>query len=281
MSQSSGASRKGSHRLDSWACPRKFAYGQILHLEPVTEPAARGAGSLMHLGAMHYWNRRVGRSALDPREELKRAPARIAYTYPTVAPAFEAYAAWHDAKTPTENVLAIEDEFAITGEDGRVLHTVRFDRLEAVGDSGVISIDTKTSKRESTPEQIASEYEKTTQFVTQRVFGEHVIAPALGRRFLGTYVEVVRLVPPYPITLVRVRPPDHYMEEWAQTVAEKNAEIDAYAATHPDPWSYRMDFSQCSGRWGRCEYEALCLRGKSALSEFVVAVDAVTKLEGK
>ena len=280
---SAGPSRRGSHRIDSWTCRRYFAYSQILHLQPVREPAGRALGALTHIGHMHHHLGAIGSEhAIDPFEAMRDAPARIAYTFPKAKEVLTAYITRYKDDTSVET-LDVEREFEM--HVGGHLHTQRIDRTVRVkrrGEWHVQAWDLKTfgGRPGGNPTSIAREWAMTTQFLSLEAFGRLVLPKIYDMPFGGLVVDSAGTIAPFSFSRPAVHVEPQMLRGWAENVASVNAEIDAEAERGTDPWRYRQNTKICSsGKYGACEYAALCLRGKAALGEFVTAVDTASEIE--
>lgn len=274
---SAGPSRRGWHRVALWAaCQQAWAYRYLLHLVPAHEPVGRAVGTLVHLALMHYYTREgLGVEAPDPIVAMRRAPARLAHAYETARLTFEAYVADRRRALPPEwRVLAVEAEYATTV--GGWPHTQRLDLTLEIG-GRCFPLDHKSTSG-STGRGVAQEWADDGQFASLRAIGAGVVAPAHGLPFGGVLVNAISTKPPYAVERHSVTVPERIVTARLRAIAEMNAEIAAAIESGRDPWEYRRD-GACRGRYGACEFLALCHRGRDALCEYEVTSDVASELE--
>lgn len=278
-SYSTGPSRRGCHRIEDWQrCRRFFAYRHLLRLRPLREREALAIGSLVHIGRLWLNLQRMGRPearGVDPVEKMRGAPSRIAFAFEAARRLFDAM---RDQEVSPHRVVAAEEEHEarIAGS----LHTQRLDE-EALfqspsGAGPAFAVgDTKTTGGEL--RYVGDEWAGSLQMLSAEMFGR-AIARRLGYPWRGVYVNAVSKRT-FEFRRVWLHQPEHLFAEAQKQIVEANAEIDAVAKSERPPWRYTMNRTACHGRFGTCEYRALCDRGESALAEFVSVADEATRIE--
>ena len=280
LAPSHGASRRGWHRVaDFLQCEQKWAYRHILKLTPREEPGARALGTLIHLALMWHYLAKMGRPGEVPEQALAAAPARVAFKYEQAVATFQAYREW--AQSEVIRVLDVEREFAVTM--GGHLHTQRFDLvtagpIDAPDDGKVYVVDHKSNARDIAVN--AREFELSGQFAAADVVAGATFPEVYDRPYGGVLINAIATT-------------SNKMQEQGQrfvhklrrnrlpiipTIVEANDRIEAAQAKGRDPWEYTRSY-QCRQYGDLCEFAPLCLQGRSAAREYLIAQDEVNEVQ--
>lgn len=286
LQPSAGESRRGSHSLmTKLKCDRRYGFRYLEKLDEATPGEPIALGSMFHLAAMHYYLARRqggpprGFQVLEPIDAMRMAPERIAWTFERAKRVWLLYEPWAKRKDHW-TVLDVEREYEV--RLGGKLFTTRVDLTAYNPVERVIDfIDHKTSGGQLN--KLYLDYEMSAQLVMQDRVGHALVQSIYGVPFGGVWINTVstREGPQ-----VAYRQPLQFPRIWADGVAKSmtQASIDAatleerYVRENLTPWDLMANPTACRGRYGWCQFRQLCLRGDSALREYIRTGDVVTQL---
>lgn len=282
---SAGESKRGSHRLmTAMKCDRRYMARYIEMLDEATPGEPLALGSLFHLGAMHYYlAQRVGGppegfSLLDPIDAMRSAPARIVWAFDRAARVWARYVPWAKRNDRWE-VLDVEREFTVRLAGQEV--TARID-LCAYEEGAVRFVDHKTAG--GVLKNLYLDYEMSPQLALHEVIGEALCQEVYGRPFGGVWInavstrdgagpvawrEPIRIEPLWRDAAIRA------LTQASNHAAALEARVKLGALGF---WDLDANPTACRGRYGWCTFRDLCLRGPSAIREYVRVGDVVTAL---
>lgn len=286
LQPSAGESRRGSHSLMSkLKCNRRYAFRYLEMLDEATPSEPIAVGSMFHLAALHHYLARrrggppKGFQVLHPIEAMRMASQRIAWTFDRSRRIWERYEQWAKRKDHWV-ILDVEREYEV--RLGGKLFTTRvdltvFDPLEKV----VLAVDHKTAGGQL--KKVYLDYEMSPQLVMQERIGKAIFSQIYGLPFGGVWMSAVSTS---NAPMVAWREPLRFPKIWSEGVARAmtSASIEAakleelYRARKLNPWDLEPNPTACKGRYGWCKFRQLCLRGPSALREYIRTGDVVTQL---
>lgn len=283
---SAGESRRGSHSLMTiLKCECRYAFRYLEMLDEATPGEPLALGSMFHLGGMHYYLARrkggppAGFTVLNPIDAMRMAPQRIAWTFDRAKRVWERYEPWAKRKD-TWVVLDVEREYEV--RLGGKLFTTRVD-LTAFDptEKAILFVDHKTSGGQLN--KLYLDYEMSAQLVMQERVGVALVQAIYGVPFGGVWINTVST---RDGPQVAYRQPLRFPRIWADGVVRSmtQASIDAaeleerYCRENLTPWDLMPNPTVCRGRYGWCQFRQLCMRGDSALREYIRTGDVVTQL---
>jgi len=287
LKPSSGPSSRGFHRLALYAaCPQKFVYSQLRHLEPLRMSEPLALGSMLHLALMHHYLAKMGRESLDPIEAMRSAPARMAYCFERAKSVFTAYREWSAIVDAQWDLLDVERQFEVNVAGS--LYTQRADLVvRSKADSKVYLVDHKCLMSTSV----------ATLPKWRLLDGQNYGYDLLGRALIGRYVYENAVFGGVFLNLIKCSAPFAFKRHPLPISNRlREAFIDALAASIDGMdrvesrlvGSIGIPFEAerrglingiCQGRYDACEYTELCLRGESAMPSYQVAVDQGTRVK--
>ncbi len=268
-------SRRGFHRLATFAkCPRAYAFRYLSLLVPLKTSKPLAMGTLIHEALMHHYRARIGVEASDPIEAMRRMPARVAWVFELARFAFQR---WKDLWAPAKDfkrIIAVEHEFE--AQLGDEVFTARVDLVIQGDDNRCYFLDHKSCGGDVKKNHL--NFLMSGQLALHHKLGERLAAKGFGLPFGGVLIHSVSTSGSEDVAWVQ---PSVMSQMWRDdVVASTKAVSDAVALadTHwdEDPWAYEVRPESCRGRYGWCDYMALCKRGQMALGEFCQAVDRAT-----
>lgn len=266
-------------------CDRRYGFRYLEKLDEAMPGEPIALGSLFHLGAMHYYlaQRRggppTGFNVLAPLDAMRKAPERIAWTFARASRVWAAYEPWakrHDHWV----VLDVEREYEVR-LGGKVFTSrvdlTAFDPVE----NCVLFSDHKTSGGQLN--KLYLDYEMSAQLVMQERIGHALVPGIYGVPFGGVWINTVST---RDSAQVAYRQPLTFPRIWSDSVARSmtRASVEAaaleevYRRENLTPWDLEPNPTACRGRYGWCQFRQLCLRGDSALREYIRTGDVVTQL---
>lgn len=264
---STGASRIGFHALAQFAyCPQRWAYANVLGLEPLVLPRGRTVGTVLHTHLAAWYEGLDVEACLGRVSEL---PTSMGFAFEEAAELFEAYRARYPRGTEPFEVLAVETEYEVGLRE--FTFTRRLDLVVKGRDGLVWVYDHKTAAR---PSERMAGADSDWSLLTQELIGRHVVAPQHNLPFGGVVLNVIgtqkraeqgydaffRQPLRFPGRMVEAAPRTlHRLLTWRQELMGSN------------PWEYPRTGAVTSGcveRYGVCDFKALCLYGRAALGQY-------------
>lgn len=278
---SSSASRRGTHQLlQAASCERAYGFKHVWHLSPAIEPPWRLVGSLIHeLLAFHYAARcatppafYVGKEHWTQREQLaaiggEAQPAQMQtaldfYRYYVQQTVGEAMVPLYVEQEFTASIGELDPGGPFPELDGEVV-SCRSDLVASIN-GDVVIVDHKCLAGEWKVDRLPAlppqnDYTRSLQLrVNMLLVGAHQRRLGLPEP-AGFMIQRLKRKLPFDMARDDIEIPPGAMAEAVRTLRLLvRRELAVRAQFDLDPWSVLPNDSQCTTKFGPCEYAGIC-----------------------
>ncbi len=236
-------------------CPQRFAYHEILGLQPREEKPALARGSVFHEAARAYY---LGE---DWEAAVQALPRRYYNYVDEGTQLFRRYAEHYAGEA--KKVLDVERELVVHLGGSEL--TRRVDLVVSEyrrGQVFAVILDHKLAARMQ--ERVKSASDDWT-LATQAIVGEKLSQRTWGLPFGGVVLNAVQTDgSAFHRQKLVFRP---RMLETIPRSIRYYYDLEEQLAATRSPWNYPRT-GDCYGTYGRCDYKSLCDYGQSAMGEY-------------